>query len=241
MTKGYSPSHSVELTILGLVAIMFLASGLCWTTAPEQIPVHWNLRGEVDRYGGKVEGLLLLPLMTAGLYLLLRFIPSLDPKKENFAQFGSVYSIIRVATTVLLAIIHFSIVCIALGYPVDMGLVVSVGTGSLLILIGNFMGKIRPNWFVGVRTPWTLSSKKSWVKTHRMSGWLFMLMGLAVIATGVTRSVYALTIMLILILSGTLWTVLYSWLVWQRDTERVSALDTTPGDSESLDSDALRR
>ncbi len=232
MKKGYSPSLSVELAILGLISLMFLASALIWSSAPEKIPVHWNLKGEVDRYGGKLEGLMLLPLITAGLSLMLKFIPALDPKKENFAQFGYVYSIIRVAVTVQMAVIHIAILATIRGYTIDMGLVVSAGAGSLLIVIGNFMGKIRPNWFVGVRTPWTLSSKKSWVKTHRMAGWLFILMGISVIATGLTKSGYALGVMLTLVLGGSLWAIIYSWLVWRSDTDRVSALDTTPEDSE---------
>ena len=236
MKKGYSPSLSVELAILALVTLMFLASAFFWSTAPERIPVHWNLQGEVDRYGGKFEGLMLLPLIAAGLYLLLKFIPALDPKKENFAQFGKVYSIIRVAVALLMALIHVAILGTVLGFTIDMGMVVSLGVGSLLIVLGNFMGKIRPNWFVGVRTPWTLSSKKSWVKTHRMSGWLFILMGLAVVATGLTQSEYALGIMLALILGGSVWTVVYSWLVWRGDTERVPALETMPNDSDSANS-----
>ena len=147
--------------MLGLIAFMFLAAALCWQSAPDEIPVHWDLQGNVDRYGGKFEGLMLVPLIASAIYLLLKFIPLLDPKKENFAQFGKVYSIIRMAVTLLMAVIQAAILGTVLGYPIDMGLVVSFGVGGLLMVIGNFMGKIRPNWFVGVRTPWTLSSKKS--------------------------------------------------------------------------------
>jgi uncharacterized membrane protein len=233
MKKSYSPSPGVDLVIAALVSLMFLASASLWSTAPESIPVHWNLQGDVDRYGGKFEGLMLLPLIAVGISLLLRFIPAMDPKKENFAQFGKVYSIIRVAVTLLMAVIHVAILGTVLGFTIDMGLAVSLGVGSLLIVLGNFMGKIRPNWFVGVRTPWTLSSKKSWVKTHRMSGWLFILMGLAVVATGLTQSKYALGIMLALVLGGSLWAVIYSWLVWRGDTERVSALESRPDNSDS--------
>jgi uncharacterized membrane protein len=106
---------------------------------------------------------------------------------------------------------------------------VLLAMGALFIVLGNFMGKIRPNWFVGVRTPWTLSSKLSWDKTHRLAGWLFVLMGalfvlLALVPTGwmfaVTMTIDAICL---------IWMIVYSYLVYRRDPHRTSPAATSPG------------
>lgn len=214
--------------MLSLLALMFAGTAWCWSKAPEKIPVHWNLQGEVDRYGGKFEGLMLLPIITVGLYLLLKFIPLIDPKKENFAQFGKAYLGIRIGLSVLMAVIHAAILATVMGFQTNMNVIVGLSVGCLFVVIGNVMGKIRPNWCVGVRTPWTLSSKTSWIKTHRQAGWIFIASGIAVIVTGLAASKYALAVTLITSLGGSVWLVVYSYIVWKNDTDRVSALDTQP-------------
>ena len=229
-------SRGCELLMLSLLALMFAGAAWCWSSAPEKIPVHWNLQGEVDRYGGKFEGLLLMPLITAGLYLLLKFIPAIDPKKENFAQFAKAYLGIRIGLSILMAVIQLAILATVMGYQTNMNVIVGGSVGCLFILIGNVMGKIRPNWCVGVRTPWTLSSKTSWVKTHRLSGWIFIASGIAILITGFMESKYALVVTLVTAIGGSVWLILYSYLVWKNDTNRVSALDTSPGDEAGLNS-----
>ncbi len=148
-------------------------------------------------------GLFLMPLISVGLYILLRVIPRIDPQAHRYIQFARAYSVIRLALLCVLAAIHVATIAIALGFQFDMGLVVSSLTGGLMVLLGNDMSKIRPNWFVGIRTPWTLESKSSWMKTHRQARWIFGIGGLAIIATGFTQSGYALTAALVILLGGT--------------------------------------
>ena len=221
-------SGALEWMMLGILSQMFVASLVSWPFAPEKIPVHWNLRGEVDGYGGPFTGLFLLPLLTVGLHLLLFVLPRLDPRGDNYAQFAVTYRIIRAAVLLLMAFIHAGIILFVFGWTVNMSLLVSLLVGGLIILLGNYMGKIRPNWFVGVRTPWTLASKTSWVKTHRQARWVFIPGGLAIILTGMMRSSYALIAALSILVIGTIWLVIYSFIVWKNDTNRVSALETTP-------------
>lgn len=234
----YAPNSGLEWLHVALVVGMFVASALCWSSAPDQIPMHWNVKGEVDRYGGKLEGLFLLPAITAGLYLLLRFVPAVDPGKANYAQFSRVYSLIRMATTLVMVIVHGVTLAWALGYPMNMGAVVSVSVGGLFLLLGNVMGKIRPNWFVGIRTPWTLSSKLSWTRTHRVGGWLFMAMGVAILACGFFQSEWAIGATLVGTLGGTLFLVIYSFYVWRQDESRIPPAGTLPA-VESEDREAI--
>ncbi|MGE5199863.1 MAG: DUF1648 domain-containing protein, partial [Rhodospirillaceae bacterium] len=96
----------IELAMLALIACMFAAALVVWPSAPSEIPVHWNAAGQVDRYGGKFEGLLLLPLMALGIYLLLRFLPNIDPGRVNYARFGGAYTAIRAGVLLLMAGIY---------------------------------------------------------------------------------------------------------------------------------------
>jgi uncharacterized membrane protein len=100
---------------------------------------------------------------------------------------------------------------------------------AMFLVIGNFMGKVRPNWFVGVRTPWTLSSKMSWNKTHRLARWLFVVMGLSIAAAGILQSTWMFILMLAVNGLCIAWMIVYSYLVYRRDPDRTSPADVSPG------------
>jgi len=230
----------LEIPHILMVIGMFVAAGLLWQSAPDKFPVHWNLEGEVDRYGSKVEGLLMLPLMTAGLYLLLLFVPYIDPKKMNYKSFGSIYDLIRFGTTLLMVIVYGAAASSAFGYSVDIGLVVGISVGVFFIIIGNFIGKIRPNWFVGIRTPWTLSSRLSWDKTHQAGGWWFVLSGTGILSLGFVRSSYLLIGVLVLALGGAAVVTWYSYHVWKNDTDRIPALEGQPASEKEIEEAELQ-
>ncbi len=224
----FRTSWKIELPNWILIAGMFLLAAITWPSAPDRIPVHWNIYGQVDRYGGKVEGLLLLPLVTLGVYLLLLFLPRIDLGRANYQRFGGAYSTIRISVTALLAVIYGVTNLWIRGYRVDMSLVVSLAVGALLIVIGNLMGKISPNWFVGIRTPWTISSKASWTKTHRLGGRLFIVMGLAFIAAGIARAPWATIVAVAIMVGSIVWMFVYSYVVWRNDPNKLPPAGTLP-------------
>ncbi|REK10816.1 MAG: DUF1648 domain-containing protein [Planctomycetota bacterium] len=213
---------------LGLIAAMFAAAAICWPYAPERMPVHWNLQGEVDGYGGKFVGLLLLPLVTAGLYLLLLVLPWVDPGRLNYRSFAGTYQWIRLTLVLFQAGLYVVVLLAAFDQPVDVASLVALGVGALLVVLGNAMGKIRPNWFVGVRTPWTLSSKRSWDKTHRLAGWIFIGLGPLVALTGILRSEWLFVATLVVGGTSLAWLVVYSYLVYRGDPHRISPAGTSP-------------
>lgn len=213
-----------------LLGAMFGLSAAAWSHVPNRLAVHWNLAGDADRYAGKWEGLLALPLVALGLSLLLAFLPRLDPGRANYASFGSAYTVIRMATLTMLAAIHGLVVAVALGREPRISLVVPVLTGCLLVVLGSVMGKIRPNWFVGLRTPWTLSSKRSWTRTHRLGGWLFVLLGATFVLSGFATSDIAHLIPLLLSVAGVVALVVYSYLEWRHDPDRLSPVGTMPAE-----------
>ncbi len=203
-----------------IVAGMFLAAAASWSSSPERYPVHWNWMGQVDRYGGKTEGLLLLPIMTLGIYLLLIFLPRIDPLRANYDRFRGTYTAMRLVFTISMALIYAVTLLSGAGYPVDTARVMPMVVGGMLIVVGNFLGKIRPNWFVGIRTPWTLSSRKSWVKTHRLGGWLFIVMGLSLVLTGLFRTVWSFELSVVVFIASLVWMLAYSYAVWRSDPDR---------------------
>ena len=220
----------VELSQWVIIAAMFVAAILIWPSVPSRIPVHWNAAGKVDGYGGKAEGLLLLPAIALGIYLLLLFIPRIDPGRANYVQFSGPYLIVRYAVLVMMAAIDALILLAIKGVGFDMTRVILGVMGLLFIVLGNVMGKLRPNWFVGVRTPWTLSSKRSWVRTHRLAGWLFTLAGLvflASIAVDVSRALPVLIIAVVAVIS--IVPIVYSYIEWRRDPEKSPPSGTSPG------------
>lgn len=221
-------SWRVEIVQWLLVAAMFVTAGAVWTSVPEPMPVHWNLHGEVDGYGSRFTGLLLLPSIALGMYLLLLVIPRLDPGRANYPSFATAYNVIRVSLLLFMAAIYGGIIAAALGYRIDVAAFVGVAVGVLFMVLGNFMGKIRPNWFVGVRTPWTLSSKRSWTKTHRLAGWLFMALGLAMAACGLVAAPWIWIATGILATVAVVWIVVYSYLVYRSDPDRITPAGTLP-------------
>lgn len=215
----------------GVIGAMFLTAAIRWGSVGDELPVHWNAAGEVDRYGGKFEGLLLLPIIVIALYLLLRYIPRIDPARANYESFGRTYLMIRIVFLVYMAFIYFVLnLAYVNGRNVAVDQFVIGSIAVLFMVLGGAMGKFRPNWFVGIRTPWTLSSKLSWVKTHRAGGWVFIASGLATLVGALFGGEWAIYSMFGVLLPGIIGLVAYSYFVWRDDPDKVSAQETAPAD-----------
>jgi len=182
----------------------------------------------VDGWGSRFTGLLLTPIVAAVIYLLTLLLPFVDPGRRNYENFAKALVAIRLALTLFFATIYAVMVRAAFGHTVAMGTIMFVAMGMLFIVLGNFMGKLRPNWFVGVRTPWTLSSRLSWDKTHRLAGWLFVLMGAMFFVLACFQKPWALAVVLAIDVVLMLWMVLYSYLVYRSDPHRMSPAGTSP-------------
>jgi uncharacterized membrane protein len=215
-----------------ILGAMFVASAVAWPLIDAPIPIHWNARLEVDGYGGRFEGLLLIPLIAVGLYLLLAVLPRIDPARANYASFAGSYSLVRMAMLLFLGVMHAAIIAGGLGSPIDAGAVIPSAVGLLFILLGAVMGKIRPNYFAGVRTPWTLASAKSWTLTHRLAGRVFVAYGVLIIAMGFVRQPWFVGLGLAAVFAGLVWMIVYSYVVWRGDTDRVPVTGTLPAPDE---------
>ena len=219
-----------ELPQLLLLAGMFILAAATWSSAPDQIPVHWNVSGEVDSYGGRFEGLLAIPLLSLGIYLLFWFIPLIDPGRANYQRFAGAYTTLRTAIIILMTAIYGIVHLWLRGHKISVETLVPILVGALFMVLGNIFGKIRPNWFVGIRTPWTLSSKTAWVKTHRLGGWIFIGLGLLFIGVGILRAGWAMWIIVVCGGISVAGLAAYSYWVWKHDPEKVPPAGTLPAD-----------
>lgn len=202
-----------------IVALMVGLSAWAWVQLPAgaSLPVHWNAAGEADRYGGKAEGLLLLPAIMVGVLLLFNLIRYIDPLRANIVRSGQAFRAVLLGVLFLMAVLHTGAVLSALGYPINIGLLAAPAVGLMFIVMGNYMGKIRRNYMFGVRTPWTLASDLAWNKTHRITGKLFVLSGLLTIGASFLGSTIAFFTMMVSILGTVIFAMIYSYLVWKRD------------------------
>lgn len=200
-----------------LVAGMLLMAAITWPILPDSLPAHWNLAGEVDRYGSKPEALLTLPLIALALVVLLRVLPRLDPFRARYAEFAVAYALIGFAIVAFLATIYSVMLVAAAGTPVSMRLVIGPLVGVLLIVIGAVLPQVRRNWFIGIRTPWTLSSELSWTATHRAARWMFVLMGVSIAVFGLVEAPWTPYLAGAVCVAGLLGLVVYSYVVWRRD------------------------
>ena len=168
----------IDWVLLGIITAMLLTGAIIYPKLPEQVPMHWNAAGEIDGFGSPLAGAFGIPLLTLGIFILLLVTPSIDPRRENYAKFSGVYNLLKVFLVLFMAFLYAVTLLAAFNRQVKIGLFVKFALGLLFIFLGNYFGKIRHNYFFGIRTPWTLANETVWNKTHRLAGPLWVIAGL---------------------------------------------------------------
>ncbi|OGY46494.1 MAG: hypothetical protein A2744_03545 [Candidatus Buchananbacteria bacterium RIFCSPHIGHO2_01_FULL_44_11] len=181
MTSPVKPTFKTEVLPLSLIALSVVASFYFYANFPDQVPIHWNYQGEIDDYASKEFGAFFFPALILGIYLMFLFIPFLDPKKERYQDFRKAYHVFKAAIIIFMVLIYGYTGLAGLGYDIPIATVIPSAVGILCIIIGNYLGKIKTNWFMGIRTPWTLSNDEVWNKTNRLGGKMFIVMGLIMV------------------------------------------------------------
>jgi len=168
----------MNLFTITITILTFVFSWFAYPQLPEQLPMHWNIQGEVDRMQLKTSATWMLPLMMLVMSILFSILPKLDPKKDKYQLFEKEWRIIQGALISFFAYIQFAVLYISTHPQTQMMPLMFIGMGSLFTLMGNLMSKIRQNYFIGVRTPWTLADEENWNKTHRFASWSFVIAGI---------------------------------------------------------------
>lgn len=207
------PVRSLFLSVLFLL-ILLAAFLWLYPQMPALVPVHWNAHGQVNGYASPLEAVATPMIILGVLALLTVMLPAISPRGFQITPFVSVFVIVMLAIQAFVLIAALGVLLNAAGHPAGTFMTRMLPLGALLLIIGNYMGKLRKNFFVGIRTPWTLASDEVWERTHRMAGWLFMLAGLAVIVASLVNAPIILSVSVIL--AAALVSVVYSYVVYRR-------------------------
>ena len=202
-----------EMVLIIITFIPAILLAINWNVLPEELPIHWNVEGEVDEYGPKY----ISPLLAFGLYLLLFVIQFLDPKKKNYEFFQTAYFKIRLIMALFFSGITSMMIFSALGYNIDTPRVIITGILILFALLGNYMVNVKPNWFIGIRTPWTMENEEVWRKTHRTGGrlWFFGSLSLLVLSFLIPITIFPY-IMLSVIGVMVIFPVVHSYVLYKK-------------------------
>jgi len=199
-----------------LLAAPFVVLAIYWNELPARVPTRWDFRGQVDGWSAKTPGIFLIPLTALGMTALLRVLPWFDPKlRRTSGEEGlmpAVLPIVRIALLVLLGAIFFVQIAVSLGRTVPSGRIMMTGLLLFLVIMGNYLGNLRPNYFVGIRTPWTLENPETWRATHRLGGRLMFFGALILLFAQLFLSERIFNLFFVVsILSLAAWGFVYSW------------------------------
>ncbi|MEA2762405.1 MAG: hypothetical protein QOD47_1689 [Gemmatimonadaceae bacterium] len=213
-----------------IVVAAVIASAVVYPRLPDRIPTHWELSAHPqgatpmpNGWSGRMWGAWGLPIFLLGMWALVIILPKIDPRGSNYAKFGEAFEGIVVAIMLFMLGMHVVILRAALGYPVAIQRIVPIGVGVLLVVTGNLLPRARSNWFVGIRTPWTLSSDRVWEKTHRLGGHLLVAGGILIMLAALVMEHWAHIVLLTVILVCIATVFIYSYVEWKREQSLASA------------------
>lgn len=201
--------------VIGALAVA--VSVWAYPRLPATVATHWSLRGTPDGFSSRGWAVAIGPLAIVAMTVLFNVLPKLDPRRENYLKFLNSYWLIANAVVVFMLVAHAMIIATGLGLSVQIDRLMPVGVGLLFIFLGNYLTRVEPNWFVGIRTPWTLSSDTVWRKTHRTGGGL-MVIGGAVLALGAFLphgAFLPLLVTTLVIVAGI--PIVQSYVLWKRE------------------------
>jgi uncharacterized membrane protein len=203
------------LIFWGVVAVSLIVTALAWDRLPETIDSHWNAAGEADGSSSKLWVLLISPAVLAGMTGLALFLPKIDPLRANIALFRNYFDGFILVLLLFFLTVHVFIVLWNLGIRIPAYVIFPAGLGVILYAVGVLCGEAKRNWFIGIRTPWTLSSDAVWETTHRRARTLFRIAGVIVLASALLGR-YAIYVVLAVILALVFYLVIYSYMEFKR-------------------------
>ncbi len=205
-----------EILIMVLILLSFISGIYFYPQMPEKMASHWNAQGEVDGYMSKFWGLFFMPFILIGLSLLFIAIPRIDPLKANIEKFRKYYDGFIILFLIFMLAIYFQVILWNVGIKISPNIIFPIGLGLLFFYIGILCENAKRNWFIGIRTPWTLSSERVWEKTHKIGGKLFKIAGVVAVV-GVFFQSYAVFFILVPVILVAAYTIVYSYFEYQKE------------------------
>jgi len=209
-----------EIIPIMILMAMVVIAVFFYKKMPEMVPSHWNFQGEIDSYMNRNLFVLLIPGISVGIYLFMTFLPFIDPLKRNVQKFANVYLWMKTIIIGFLAFLFFLITYISVSgklfFPV--GLAVTLSVGIMMILLGMIMPLIKKNYFIGIRTPWTIDSEEVWDITHKRAKFAFIVGGAIMILGGIFEAVTSWFFLVAIL--ALLWPVVDSYFVHRKIAKR---------------------
>lgn len=199
-----------------LISILsFIGVAACYPYLPAQVPIHWNYRWEVDNVADK-NNIFILALIPLVMTVVFELLPKLDPKKDNYEKHSKAYNKLKYAIVILMIVLDWITVLTAIKTNIRMNIVMPIILGILFILIGNYLPKIKSNFFVGIRNPWTITDDYVWRKTHKAGGYLFAVIGLLMMVMGfMNNDLIDMAVMCLLVI-GIVGINIYSYMLYRK-------------------------
>lgn len=200
---------------MGIILISFLVSIYFYPQMPDQVASHWDASGNVNGYMSKFWGLFLVPIMTIGMALLFLIVPKIDPLKKNIKKFMKYYEELIIVILLFMLFVHLSTILWNIGMIFNMSTMIMIPMAILFYYLGMIMPHLKKNWFIGIRTPWTLSNEKVWKKTHELGGKLYKVLAVFFLMLLILPSNFFIYLIGIII-TISLYPIIYSYFEYQK-------------------------
>lgn len=213
-------TKTTTILVLIMIAVAVIAGLLLWDQLPEQMASHWNSNDQVDGYMSKFWGVFLMPLIILGMLALFLVVPGIDPLKANIVQFRGAFNLFIVLISAFMLYMHGLTLAWSLGYQdFKMSAAMLPFLGVVFIFIGYMLRQAKRNFFIGIRTPWTLSSDTVWDKTHQLGSILFMASGALAIIGSFFGGMTAFWLFFVPLMTSTVVLLVYSYILYRSETK----------------------
>ncbi|WP_111710064.1 SdpI family protein [Lutibacter citreus] len=208
-----------ELPLITIVLLPFFYLAYIWNQLPEKVPMHWNIKGEIDRYGEKIELIIIPILLPLLVYIIFLVVPKIDPKNK-LNKMGNKLQTIKILLTTFMSILALFIIYSVKNQSFANQNYIILLIGVLYIILGNYFKTIKANYFIGIRTPWTLENETVWKKTHKLGGKLWFVGGIIVVLTSLILDKDP-NVTVFLIITGiiTIIPIVYSYIIFKNGIE----------------------
>ncbi|MEM5826215.1 MAG: DUF1648 domain-containing protein [Candidatus Aenigmatarchaeota archaeon] len=213
--------EKITLSFTLIILLSFLFSIYFYPKIPERMAIHWNVKGEIDGYLPKAIGIFIIPLSLVPLFIIFYSIPKIDPLKKNIECFRKYYDIFAVLFFLFMLSFHIWIILWNVGITINPQVFLPIAFSFLFFYLSILLENAKRNWFIGIRTPWTLSSEKVWNNTHKLGGRLFRIVAILSFVGVFFREYYFLFIIIPLVLTS-LHLILYSYFEYKKTIKRHS-------------------
>ncbi len=196
-----------------IILMLFIAGSVAFWFLPDSLPIHWDIHGNPNAYASKSFALFFLPSLSFIILLILWWLPNLDPLKKNIMQFKEYYYYFIFSFIIFLAFVYAITLMEAFGFSTIK--LIILGVAFLFMVIALLLGHSKQNWFIGIRTPWTMSDERVWEKTNLLGSKLFKVLAVVLLVTlFLPAIVFLLTMVIVIAISVFL--VVYSYWIFKK-------------------------